>query len=151
MRRRRAKASRFRLNFAGPLGLSMGMSAQIARKECGAAAVERLLFVKDVAAILDVSLSTARARLVELEKRHGSAVVQRSGKRLCTRASALERVLPGGVRERPHHALEMRVARVERRAGERDRMLALLDDRLERVESQLERLLGVATAAAERV
>jgi hypothetical protein len=30
-------------------------------------------------------------------------------------------------------------------------MLALLDDRLERVESQLERLLGVATAAAERV
>lgn len=125
------------------------MSAHVVRDD--AATVERLLFVKDVAAILGVSLSTARARLVALEKRHGSAVVQRSGKRLCTRASALDRVLPGGARGRPHHALEMRVARMERRAGEREGILTVLGDRLERVESQLERLLaGASTTALER-
>ncbi|HEY2511735.1 MAG TPA: hypothetical protein VGI39_12795 [Polyangiaceae bacterium] len=89
----------------------------------------KLLFTRDVAALRGVSLSTARAWLVALEREHGDAVVGRVGTRLVTTEGALARALPG-----------------------EDRQNALAAQRIPALEAKLERLaqrvraLGTAVA-----
>jgi hypothetical protein len=82
-------------------------------------ALGRVLYVADVARILRVSLSTARAFLGQLEQRSEGDLVHRRGRKLCITERALNAVLSGGEAgpslRRHVAALDRQVRRLARR------------------------------------
>jgi hypothetical protein len=82
------------------------------------------LFVRDIAQRTGLSLSAARALMVRLERKHGTAVVRRDGRRMYTDESALAAVWKG---DRPASDLsrELEVLKARLRAhGRQLRALA---------------------------
>jgi hypothetical protein len=114
-----------------------------------------MLFVRDVAKLRGMPLSTARKWLAELEREHGKSVVRRRGNRLWTTERALERIEPGSVAA-SEHATQARLRALERRA-EKSRSLALafearhaaLEARLEVLERHLRRALELGEEKPE--
>jgi hypothetical protein len=89
-------------------------------------AVGRVLYVADVAKILRVSLSSARAYLVELEERFEGELVHRRGTKLFITERALNLALSG-------KAIE---PSVRRHLAALDRQVRRLTERLRAVEGQ---------------
>lgn len=92
----------------------------------GDLAVGRVLYVADVARMMRISLSSARAYLVQLEERFEGELVQRRGKKLFITEQALNLALSG-------RAIE---PSVRRHVAALDRQVRRLTERLRAVEAR---------------
>jgi hypothetical protein len=99
----------------------------------------RLLYVKDVAHLRGVDESTARRWLVALEKRHGSAIVGRIGRKIFTTEAGLARVAPAIAPSRTErdaaHRLGNRLSQLWRRVSELASSVRGLGERVARLET----------------
>lgn len=93
----------------------------------------QMLFVRDVAKLRGIPLSSARKWLAALEREHGARVVRRRGNRLWTTERALARLEPGSEESetethgRQIRTLQRRADRADQRAiGDEARFCALV-------------------------